>query len=737
MTVEAAVPESTVCKVAIASSVAPGISTFGRQKLKVSHLERLAIVYVRQSDPQQVIRHRESTALQYDLADWAVRLGWPRERVLVIDEDLGVSGRHAEGRQGFQRMLTEVALNHVGIILGRETSRLARSCKDWYHLLEVCGLFGTVLADQDGVFDPTDYHDRLLLGLTGLMSEAELHVMRGRLYAGLMNKARRGELFTHLPTGYVFLPGGEIGFDPDEQVQAVIRLIFTKFDALGSVHGLLRYLAHHDVRLGIRPHGGPNRGQLEWRRPSQNSLRNILHHPLYAGAYAYGRRRADPRRKIPGRPATGRSNVPIESWPVLLKDRHPAFITWEQFEANQQRLKNNRTHAGNLGAPRQGTSLLGGLLICGKCGSRMIVAYAGRRSRLKYVCQRQRDCYGRDRCQSVVGQVLDELVSRQALRALAPAALELSAAAVDDVERERQRLAQQWKLRCERARYEADRAARQYHAVDPENRLVARHLERTWEKLLLELRAVEEEYDRFRQQQPEGLTAADRKLIESLATDIPALWQAPSSAPEDRQVILRHLIDRIVVEVHGQSEFTDVAVHWAGGFVSHHEVVRPVARYDQLRDYDRLVARIGELLQEGWNSKQVAERLNQEGFRPPRRAKRYNGSMVRQIACRNIPQASMAKTALAQDTVPDLAEHEWLLSDLAREVSICETTLYNWLRRGWMTARKLRGRRGFLCVVWADADERDRLRKLHAVPLGRSKERAAPHLTNPKPRPIL
>jgi DNA invertase Pin-like site-specific DNA recombinase len=626
-------------------------------------------------------------------------------------------------------MMAEVAMNHVGIILGREMSRLARSCKDWYQLLEVCGLFGTLLVDQDGVYDPADYHDRLLLGLTGIMSEAELHVMRGRLYAGLMNKARRGELFTHLPIGYVFLSNGEVALDPDEQVQTTVRLVFEKFDELGSISGLLRYLARHDIRLGVRPHGGAHRGQLDWRRPNQATLRNMLHHPLYAGAYAYGRRKVDPRRKIPGRPATGRSNVPRSQWAVLLKDRHPAYITWEQFEANQRRLEENRNRAGNLGAPREGAAVLSGLLVCAKCGSRMIVAYGSPRSKLKYLCQRQRDCYGLDRCQSLVGNALDELVSRQALCVLEPAALELSLTAAADVERERARLLQHWNQRRERARYEAERAARQYQAVEPENRLVARQLEQSWEQALLQQRVVEEEYERFQKEQATVLTEDDRRTIECLASDIPGLWSSPAATPADRQVILRHLIDHIVVEVQGQTEFVDVTIHWAGGFVSRHEIVRPVRHYHQQRDYERLVARVRELQQAGHASRKIAECLNQEGFRPPRRAKQYSADLVRQIASRGIRQK-------ADKPAPSLSlgKDEWLLGDLARELSIPVTTLYNWFRRGWLHAYRPTPQKGARLIAWADADERERLRRLHAFPLGFNKAQAAPELTTPKPR---
>ena len=709
---------------------------FGRQKINPGHLERLAIVYVRQSDPQQVLKHRESTALRYNLVNLAVELGWPRERVLIIDEDQGITGQYAEGRLGFQRVMAEVALNHVGIILGREMSRLARSCKDWYQLLEVCGLFGTVLGDPDGVYDPTDYHDRLLLGLTGIMSEAELHIMRGRLLAGLINKARRGELFNHLPMGYVLLSSGEVVLDPDEQAQSVARLVFKKFDELGSITSLLRYLARHDIRLGIRPHKGPNRGQLEWRRPSQMTLRNMLHHPMYAGAYVYGRRKVDHRRKVAGRPATGRTQLPRDQWLVLLKNRHPAYITWEQFESNQRRLEDNRARAGNLGAPREGSSLLGGLLVCGRCGGRMIVSYAGAKTRLTYVCQHQRDSYGLDRCQRVAGKVLDELVARHALKVLEPAALDLSLAAMEDIERERQRLERHWAQRRERARYTMERSARQYQSVEPENRMVARELERHWERALLEQRALEEEYARFQRAEPTQLTESDRRLIQSLATDIPALWNAPEATPADRQVILRHLIDRIVVDVHRDTEVVDVTIHWAGGLSSQHQVIRPVARYEQLQDFDRLKARIAELHQAGWNSQQIGRVLNREGFRPPRRATRYNGEMVRQILSRYLGETSK----LAGRTVEaplDLLRNEWHLNGLAQALSIPKPTLYGWLRRGWVHARKASNIGGCRWVIWADAEERERLVRLHACPLGISKAEYCPSLTNPRPRTEL
>lgn len=332
-------------------------------KIQSHHLRRLAIVYVRQSHPQQVLHHRESTALQYDLRRLAVELGWPAERVLVIDEDQATTGRTAEHRTGFHRILLEVDLDHAGIIIGIEMSRLARCCRDWYHLMEKCALFDTMLADPDGIYDPSNYNDRLLLGLKATMSEAELHIMRSRLLQGRLNKARRGEVFYHPPIGYVRRPSGEFDIDPDQQVQEIVRLLFDKLDELGTVTAVLRYLVRNQIRLPVRPHSGPNRAQLEWHRPCRPTLSNLYHNPTYAGAYAHGRRPIDRRRQVAGRPGTGRTVAKPDQWEILIKDRLPAYITWDRYLANAKRLEANRARAFAMGAPREGPSLLGGLLV--------------------------------------------------------------------------------------------------------------------------------------------------------------------------------------------------------------------------------------------------------------------------------------------------------------------------------------------------------------------------------------
>ena len=683
-------------------------------KVRDHHLDRKAIVYVRQSSPQQVAEHKESSAREYALADVAVALGWPRDRVEVVDVDQGRTGQTVEGRRGIQYILAELSLDHVGILLGQDACRLARYDPDWVPMVRSCGLFGALLGDYDGLYDPTDFNDRLLLGLKGIMSEAELHFLRLRMHEGRLNKARRGELFNHASIGYMREPSGGLALDPDEQAQQVVRLVFDQFDRQGSLHGLLRYLVHHSLRLPVRPHYGPNRGKLEWRRPNRETLQNMLHHPVYAGYYRHGHRALDPRRKVPGRPGTGRTINRPEDCLVLLENRCPAYITPQRFWANQERLAANRARTEAAGAVRQGPSLLGGILRCGRCGQRMMVAYSGRASRLRYSCSRAMAEYAEPLCQGLAGRVLDDLVAAQVLAVLQPAALELSLAAADDIEQERARLHQNWQQQVERAYYQAERAQRQYDAVEPENRLVVRELERRWEEALKEQRRLEEEYARFRRNQPEGLSASERERIRSLARDMPALWQAPATTAADRQRIVRLLVKEVVVAVRGESEWVDVTIHWAGGSSSSHELVHPVQRYQQMADYRRLLNRIDELRKAGQTLAEAAKQLNREGFHPPKRSATFTSVILSGLLAKR-GRTGPRPRVVAEPGV--LGEHEWLLTDLARKLAMPQATLHRWVRVGWVQARKLPTPGGHW-VIWADADELDRMTRLRTCPRG-------------------
>ena len=438
----------------------------------------------------------------------------------------------------------------------------------------------------------------------------------------------------------------------------------------------------------------------------------------------------DLRRKVPGRPATGRTINKPEDCTVLLEGRCPAYIAPERFWANQERLAANRARSDAAGAVRQGPSLLGGILRCGRCGRRMTVAYSGPASRLRYLCSRAMVDYAEPVCQGLAGGVLDDLVAAQVLTALEPAALELSLMAADDLERERARLHQDRRQGLERARYEADRASRQYDAVEPENRLVARELERRWEEALKEQRRLEEDYARFSRDQPRGLSAGEREQIRARARDLPALWRAATTTAADRQRIVRLLVQEVVVMVRGESERVNVTIHWAGGFRSDHELVRPVQRYRQMADFDGLMDRIDELRAAGRTLAQVAEQLDREGFHPPKRSATFTGAILAGLLAKR-GRTGPRPRAVGEPGV--LGEHERLLTDLARELAMPQATLHRWVRVGWVHARKL-PTPGGQWVIWADADELDRMGRIRTCPRGWSDEDIFSQLTKPKAR---
>ena len=689
----------------------PEVSQLASGKILPHHLDRLAIVYVRQSTLQQVLDHQESTRLQYGLNQRAEALGWQAERVMIIDDDLGKSGSSAEGRIGFQRLVSEVGLNHVGLILGIEMSRLARCSKDWHQLLEICALFGTLIADLDGVYDPSQYNDRLLLGLKGTMSEAELHIMKQRMVHGKLNKAKRGELGFLLPIGYVRRPCGEIRFEPDEQAQQVVRLIFRKFEDLGSLAAVLQYLVRHQIQIGVRVNSGANQGDLEWRRPNRATLQNILKSPVYAGAYAYGRSHIDPRKRITGRPHTGQVVTPREDWQVLIKDHHPAYISWEQYEAHLAQLKANQTRADELGLARHGISLLSGLLICGKCGSRMTVQYH-RGKQHRYICCREATDYGGEICQCLSGQCLDKYVSTQVLKALEPAAIELSLDAAQHLEQERAELEQLWQKRLERADYEAERAGRHYRSVEPENRLVARQLAQEWEAKLNEKQKLQEEYQRLIHQQPKNLSNYELQAIRALATNLPVLWNAQTTTQSQRKEIVRQVIHEISVTVQGQSEHVDVTLDWVGGWACQARIKRPVSKWTQLSNYPQLCKRLQQLSESGLSIDDITQQLNQEGFYPPKRRETFNSegtrSLMRRLGLRDPRQDS--------NQIP-LAKHEWLLRELADALAMPSVTLYDWVRRGWVRARQEDTYPRFW-IIWADEAELARLKQHRQQPVG-------------------
>ncbi|HZW33249.1 MAG TPA: recombinase family protein [Isosphaeraceae bacterium] len=703
---------------------------FGSEKIGRRHHERSAIVYIRQSTPHQVLQHRESTELQYQLVERAKDLGWAANQVFVIDDDQGISGSGSEARPGFQRLLAEVGGDRVGLVLGLEMSRLARSCKDWYHLLEICGLFGTLLADQDGLYDPGLYNDRLLLGLKGTMSEAELYLLKSRMLQGKLNKARRGEIFSHPPIGYIRDAYQGIAMDPDEQVQHVVRLIFAKYAELGTVTASVRYLRQQGILLGIRPHYGEDRGKLVWREACSGTVRNVLRHPIYAGAYVYGRFQTDPRRKALGESKTGRWEADPSEWKVLIKDHLPAYITWEQYEQNRRRLTQNRLRAAAIGPPREGAALLVGLLRCARCGGRMSASYGGPKRDYRYSCDKNRLKNGGRGCQGIGGTAVDRIIAEQLLAALTPAGLELCCRAAEELERGRAGVHRYWEQRLRRARYEAQVSQRRYEAVDPMNRLVAQSLENQWEAALRGLQEQEEAHALFLAEQPAYLSAEERTTVLSLAGRFPELWQAETTSPSDRKEIVRLLIEGAELSMSPGSERFEVRIRWKGGVETRHEGRRRVHGYDQLYNYEEMSERALELRRDGHSRCRTAELLDAEGFRRPSDGGAFTAEAVTALLSRRPESLGYHKRT---SHACHLRAGERWLSDLAVDLEMPYASLHAWVRRGWLRARKVEEAAGMVAVT-ADAEEMSRLRQL------RDHRREYPHysppaeLTTPRPK---
>ena len=681
-------------------------------KIGLRHLQRLANVYLRQSTPHQITEHGESLARQYALKDRAVALGWPASDVVLIDQDLGLSGRSSEDRHGFQRLLADVAQNRVGLVLALEMSRLARNSRDWHNLFDLCAVRDVLLADEDGIYDPGDVNDRLILGMKGIMSEMELHLMRGRLERGRRNKAQRGELFHSVPWGYVLLPDGAVAFDPDEQVRAAVQRLLDAFERLGTAYAVVRELRRQDVQL-------PNRhrdGRLTWRHATETIVNTALHHPMYAGAYSWGRRQTQTHVDPTGRMSHSRRHRPPEEWTVLLHDRVPAFITWDQYLANQRRLAENQSRPATKGTPRGGAALLAGLLFCGRCGRKMHVEY--RTTRLgRYCCSRRRFAATDEVCGSLPARGLDELVTEQLLVALSPLTIELSLCAIEHTSQERRQQEAQLRQNLERATYEAERAERQYQAVEPENRLVARSLEARWESTLEQQHAAQDAYHRFQDEKPIELAASERRTLEDLSRDIPKLWHAPETTNRERKEIVHCLIERVEIVMSTADQQVGVVIRWAGGFQSRHEQRRPVWAYEQLDDYEPLMSRVGELRRAGWRSPRIAEQLNVEGFRTPKQRGMFTAELVRGLYRRLLSREQVHDGA-------DVQPPHWTADALARRLGIPVKKLKDWVRRGWVEAIQ----RPFDGVWILYADQRKLKRLERRVALSRKGRNYPPDL---------
>jgi DNA invertase Pin-like site-specific DNA recombinase len=638
------------------------------QKVRSNHLKRNAYLYVRQSTLRQVFENSESTKRQYDLRQFAVALGWAQEQVIVIDSDLGQSGASSD-REGFQRLVAEVGMGHAGIVLGLEVSRLARNSMDWHRLLEICALTDTLICDQDGVYDPAYFNDRLLLGLKGTMSEAELHVLHARLQGGILNKARRGELEMHPPVGLVYSSDGKLILDPDRQVQQCLRWLFTAFERTGSACATVKAARQEGLMFPHRCARGPHKGELLWGALTHNHVLSALHNPRYAGAFAYGRFHTV--RDIDG--VAHLKRMPRDEWVTLIPEAHEGYISWDQYERNQRRLHESAQTMGSdrrRGSPREGPALLQGIVLCGRCGRRMTVGYHGHDGQLRpeYVCQREGIEHGEPTCQRIHGAGIDQAIGELLVEAVNPVALEVTLA----VQRQLQsRLEEVDRLRLahvERARYECALAQRRYMRVDPDNRLVADSLEAQWNEKLRAVAEAQEEYARRREQDTRMVSDEQHSAIMALATDFPRLWRDPGTSDRDRKRMVRLLLEDVTLK---RDEHIHVQVRFKGGAVRTLELPLPLRSWQRWVTPAAVIDKIDRLL-DSHTPAQIADILNADGT-----TSGTGGSFHPQLIRRLMSNYHL------KPRYQRLRERGMLpLQEMAKELNVTPTTVTKWLRYG-------------------------------------------------------
>jgi DNA invertase Pin-like site-specific DNA recombinase len=655
----------------------------GEHKITGSHRERACIIYLRQSSMAQVREHTESTRSQYALADKAAALGWARGDIEVIDTDLGVSGKWGVAREGFAYLVTRVCSGDVGAIFGIEITRLARSNADVARLAEFARITGTLLIDPDGVYDPADVNDRVLLGFKGTMGEMELHVMAQRLQANKRAAAGRGELRTPLPVGYVHDDAGDIVTDPDAGVQAAIADVFAAFAACGSAYGVVAVFK--DRRFPLRAYGGAWAGQLRWGKLTHARVLGVLKNPCYAGAYVHGRYTS--RRTVdPG--GTVRTTIaerPRAEWPVLIKDHHQGYITWADYLANEARLAANRTNAGAR-PPREGCALCQGIIFCGSCGKPMRTSYHTDQ-RPSYECSSHRDRLTMPACRSVAAATVDDAVAGQLLDALTPGQVALALSAADEVAGRHQRVSRASELAVERARYDADRAERAFSQVEPENRLVARSLEARWEARLAALAEAEQALDAARDALP---PLPGRAELEKLAADLPALWHAPATSSKDRKRLLRTLIADITLLPEPDQAKVRIGIRWHTGATDELCAARAIHPGTARRSPSpavEMVARLGPVTP----AAELAGQLNAAGLTTG------NGRPFDVKAVQWIRHAYHIPAPAA------CADGEVSVAEAARRLGCSTSVIYYWIDAAQLDARRGPGNR--LCITWNDRIE--------------------------------
>jgi DNA invertase Pin-like site-specific DNA recombinase len=662
------------------------LNSEAHQKITAAHLSRMAYLYVRQSTLRQVFENTESTQRQYALRDRAAALGWPLDRIVVIDSDLGQSGASAADREGFQRMVTEVSLGRVGIVLGLEVSRLARNSTDWHRLLELCALADTLILDEDGLYDPAHFNDRLLLGLKGTMSEAELHVLRARLRGGILSRARRGELKQMLPVGFVHDAQDRAILDPDAQVQGAVRLFFDSFKRTGSCLAVVKEFHAKELLFPRRLRSGAHKGELVWAELLHCRARQIIYNPRYAGAFVFGRTK---QRRLPNGKVCSR-HVPSEEW-ILLRDSHPGYISWEAYQSNVERVKGNAlawSAERHRGPAREGTALLQGLVICGSCGERMSVRYHSHHNAQvpTYWCGRrplQRGETGL--CQTVHGGALDAAIAGIVIEAMTPLAIEAALGVQEELQSRHDEADRLRRQHVERAKYEAELAQRRFLRVDPDNRLVADALEADWNQKLRSLAAAQDAYEKSSAADLSVVTGAERAELMALATDFPRLWHDPRTPMKDKKRMLRLLIEDVTLT---KGDALHVDIRFGGGAARSLDLPLPKSCVE-LRTTDAAVVDEIDRLIDTYTDKEIAELLNERGVRTVVTTP-WTAARIGRL--RHIYHLTDRRARL-------LAQGLLTPEDVAARYDVMVSTVHMWRRRGLLRAHPVNDRGDFLYEI--------------------------------------
>jgi DNA invertase Pin-like site-specific DNA recombinase len=643
-------------------------------KIADQHLSRVACIYIRQSTPGQVRFNQESTERQYNLQNKAQSLGWNPEKIRILDRDLGQSA--TSNREDFKTLVSDVAMGQVGAIFSLEASRLARSNKDWHRLLELCAITSTLVIDEDGCYDPSEFNDSLVLGLKGTFAQAELHIIRARLHGGKLNKARKGELRFPLPVGYVF-EGDEIALDPDQEVQGAVRTVFELFEREGTAYAVVRRFDELGLRFPRRAYGGAWNGKLIWGRLTHSRVIGMLANPAYAGTYVYGRYQSRKQISADGEIRTQLRRVPQDEWRVSIPDHHPGYTTWEQYLANRQRLEANRTNDEVLAGPaREGLCLLQGLLLCGTCGRRLGVRYTGNGGIYPiYQCiWKHREALTPHACMSMPFKPLDSAIAERLVAAVTPLTIELALKALTSLEERDSAIGAQWRRRIERARYDADLAERRYEAVDPHNRLVASTLEQRWNDAAQRVLELETEFANFERQALRTITAEQKRQILQLAGDFPRLWTAPTTEARDRKRMLRLLIKDITVAKGPERKLLQLQIRWQGGATEVVELRLPPNRPDALRYPTAVVDKVRDLACEH-DDQDIAALFNREGLTSSTR-KPFTASMISWIRFKH------------RISGPSHPAGTLTVNQVCERYGVSMHVVYYWIERGHISAQQ-------------------------------------------------